>query len=456
MDLTVDTQQFEQVQQFLRAEMREEGIPGLAVGIVTRNKLRFLDGLGARNIETNRPVSPSTLFGIGSCTKSMIAYAIHRLVTEGELALDDPLEHHLPVELDTKEPITLHHLLSHSSGIPSLGEASVLLTRETGVGEAPILPFADVADMYDHVNGAEEEIVAAPGERFMYFNTGFDLLGQVIESVSGKPVADYLRTTLFDPLGMDRATFNASDVKADDDALTPYAKINGEVTETGYPTHELGHASGGLYCSIEEFGRYLQAVMKDMQHDGNQLLPRERVAEMHQGYTHRDSGIEYGHGWMLEPWDGEQLIGHGGSILVSTAYMGYLEDTGVGVVLSANIAASYPLSILGKSVLSILQGDDPRADSVYFTRERRLDQLTGEYASYQGVQKATVTRETGGLLLDFENRDDSLVLLPESPTIDDRSFTTVNPNTGQSKTVEFDVDNEEVHLQIDRWYLHQR
>lgn len=455
MDSSVDTERFEQVQRFLREEMREEGIPGLAVGIVTREETRLLDGFGARNIETNRPVTPSTLFGIGSCTKSMIAYAIHRLATEGELSLDDPIDHHLPLELETEEPVTLHHLLSHSSGIPSLGEASVLLTRETGVGEAPILPFADAEDMYDHVNAAQNEIAGAPGERFMYFNTGFDLLGQVIESASGKPVADYLQATLFDPLGMDRATFDAYDVKADDDALTPYAEVDDEVTETGYPTHELGHASGGLYCSVEEFSRYLRTVMNRMEYNDEQLLPPNRVKEMHQGYMERESETEYGHGWMLEPWDGERLTGHGGSIYVSTAYMGFLEETGVGVVMAANIAASYPLSVLGKSVLSILQGDDPREDSVYFTREQKLDQLTGDYESYQGVQKASITRGTGGLLLEYENQDETLVLLPESPTIEDSSFTTVDPTSGQPKTVEFEVDNGQVHLQIDRWYLHQ-
>lgn len=455
MDSSVDTAHFEQIRKFLREEMREEEIPGLAVGIVTRDELQYLDGFGARNIETNRPVTPSTLFGIGSCTKSMIAYATHRLAAAGDLSLDDPVDHYLPFDLETAEPVTLHHLLSHSSGIPSLGEASVLLTRETGIGEAPILPFADADDMYDHVNVAQDEIAGIPGERFMYFNTGFDLLGQVIEEVSGKPVAEFLQETLFDPLGMHRATFDARDVKSDDDALTPYAEVDDEVTETGYPTHELGHASGGLYCSIEEFSRYLKTVMNRMEHNGEQLLPPERVDEMHRGYMRREADTEYGHGWMIEPWDSERLIGHGGSIYVSTAYMGFLEETGVGVVLAANIAASYSLSVLGKSVLSILQGDDPREDSVYFTRDQKLNQLTGDYASYQNVQKATITRENGGLLLKYDGQDESLVLLPDSPTIEDNSFTTVDPTTGRPKTVKFEVDDGDVHLQIDRWYLHQ-
>jgi len=165
-------------------DLMERGrIPGVSIAVVRDREVIYVGGFGARNVEQSLPATPDTLYGIGSCTKSFVALAIMQLVEQGKLSLDDPASEYIPLEIGRPGKfITVRHLLTHSSGIPSLGTSTIALQR--GIGIDVWIPWGGVDDFYRHVNGAGEEIAADPGERFFYFNAGYRMLGHIIQEVA--------------------------------------------------------------------------------------------------------------------------------------------------------------------------------------------------------------------------------------------------------------------------------
>ena len=147
--------------------MIRDHVPGLSLAVVKEGKVIYARGFGARRFKDNAPATPNTLYGVGSCTKPFTAMAIMQLIEQGKLDAHDPIKKHLPEFKIGKDenPITLHHLLTHSSGIPDLGGANVEILRHIGVDEKWI-PLSSFQDLMLHINGAKDEVAADPGKRF--------------------------------------------------------------------------------------------------------------------------------------------------------------------------------------------------------------------------------------------------------------------------------------------------
>ncbi|RLI31471.1 serine hydrolase, partial [Candidatus Bathyarchaeota archaeon] len=243
---------------FIVKTMAEAHVPGLSIALVKDGEVVYARGFGARNLEKNVPATPNTLYGVGSCTKSFTALAIMQLVEEGRLDLEDPVGKYVPLKLGMKEkPIRIHHLLTHSSGIPSLGVAVILITRMTG-REEHWIPMSSLEDFLRHLNGASGEVAAEPGERFFYFNSGYTLLGEVVERVSGMRYEEYVRERILKPLRMNRSTFLKEEFEKDPDTMTAYWKEkDGSLTPTVHPFHKFIYAPGGLLSSVMELTNYL-------------------------------------------------------------------------------------------------------------------------------------------------------------------------------------------------------
>ena len=207
--------------------MRRDRLPGVSVAVVDEAGTVYADGFGSRDLAGNRPATPETLYGVGSVTKSVTALALSQLREAGMLEFDDPVSAYLDVDLgddERGEPIRLRHLLSHSSGLPSLGTSEALIGRRLR-RDTDTLPMASEADFRTHLEGAmgrgdvgavgdavgapgpggaTDERVGAPGERFAYANAGYVLLGWVIEETTGRPYDRYVGEHVLDPLGMER------------------------------------------------------------------------------------------------------------------------------------------------------------------------------------------------------------------------------------------------------------
>ncbi|HIP56711.1 MAG TPA: class A beta-lactamase-related serine hydrolase, partial [Ignisphaera aggregans] len=191
------------LEEFILSKMSETRIPGLSIAIVDRDRVVYARGFGFRDLERGLPSTPETIYGIGSVTKSFTALAIMKLVEEGKLSLDDPVERYVPLKLRSMgEPIRIHHPLTHTSGIAALAYAEAFIRGSLQLDGETWLPLASPQDVISYMSGYEEWVVDKPGKRFFYLNEGYVLLGYIISKVTGIEYEDYVKQYILRPLSM--------------------------------------------------------------------------------------------------------------------------------------------------------------------------------------------------------------------------------------------------------------
>jgi len=457
----------EKIETFVANAMMREHVPGLSLAVVKDGHVVYARGFGARRLKDNAPATPDTLYGVGSCTKSFTALAIMQLVQQGKVNVKDPVKKHLPEFKIGKEenPITIHNLLTHSSGIPDLSGADVEVYRLMGVDEKWV-PFSSFEDLMLHVNGAKDEVAAEPGNRYFYLNEGYDLLGMIVERVSQKRYEYYVRDNILKPLKMHRSTFLREEFEKDQDVMTPYftekKDENPVPTPTIHPISRLTYASGGLISSVMELTNYLIANMNNGVFEDAKLLDPMLMREMYQQHMQQNFptlfGKQwYGYGWHMEDdFFGHTLIGHGGSTGASSANLSFLPDLNAGVAFACNVGSVESLSLIPHVVLASLMGKDPFKEIPVFEIEKKMTMLVGEYAGYKGIMKISVVRKGGLLFIESEEKlaRQSRALIPESDKLENLKFYV--PMAGTRMAAEFVVEAPgKIDLYIERNRFHK-
>jgi CubicO group peptidase (beta-lactamase class C family) len=435
--------------------MIDEGVPGASVALLTGEEIGYENGYGSRDLARNAPATPDTLYGVGSVTKSFTALAALQLVDRDELSLNESIGTYL--DREGLPDATVHDLLSHSSGLPSLAVSEALISRQAGMEEAGV-PLGDREDFYRHLRGAREEWTDTPDSRFMYSNSGYMLVADAVSEIDGRPFARVVEEEILSPLGMDRSTFSEAEFEADDDTMTPYELTDSGPEERSLPVRELSQGPGGLLSSVVELTTYLRLQLGGGAVDGERIVSEELLARAHEGHTETPVG-PYGYGWRTREVAGERVIGHGGSIGVATAYLGFLPDRELGVAVLCNTGPGYSTYALAQEVVAAALGEDPDEAVAERVRRSRMDRLCGEYETYRGIKRARVERQGEGLLLTFEDAFGGapLPLVPEDELLEGYWFSTPAAS-GAPQSVLFEVDEEsgEVDCYVDRWRLHKR
>ncbi|MFB6153995.1 MAG: serine hydrolase [Halodesulfurarchaeum sp.] len=443
----------EEIESFVVDWMSDNRIPGASLAIVHGDDLVVADGFGARDLASNARATPETRYGVASITKSFAALAVLQQVASGRVALSDPVTQYVEFYEDLEEPPTIHELLSHSSRMPSDGASVALISRL--IGEDPMeVPLSSERDFGRYVAGSTAE--RASEDRFFYYNTGYTVLGKLVAAVDGREFPRYVGEEILDPLGMDRSVVAPSEFDTLDDTMTPYREENGERVEVPFPDKGVG-AAGGLVSTVEDLARYLQFQFSP----DDAILDRSLLEEARSGHISRQTYIDgtdqqYGYGWMRRPFLGDDLIEHGGSLAVSTAYLGYLEDEHLGVALACNDSPETHPDRVGPALLSILKGEDPVDATRYYSLRRKARRLAGEYTSYRGIQTATVEPDDGTLAITFETalETEEVAAMPESAAFDDHSYYTIGAG-GTRVPVEFVETANGMDLFYRRWRLHR-
>jgi CubicO group peptidase (beta-lactamase class C family) len=455
------------IERFVRDWLADEKLPGASLAIARGDEVIYANGFGSRDLAENRPATGDTLYGIGSITKSFAALAVLQLQEAGELDVNDSATDYL--EIDLPEEIEIHHLLTHSSGLPSLGVSEALIVRQAGIAELG-LPLGDREDFHAHVEGGLGEIAADPGERFMYCNTGYTLLGEAIEGITGQSFGEYVEAEILAPLGMERSTFDGEAYAADDDSATPYWMDsegeegtgsdgfgdgnggNAAPEPTELPVRDLSKAPGGLKSSVRELARYLACQRNGGELDDTRLASPAAFEQMHAGHVETDSG-PYGYGWRRHEVADETVVGHGGSIGVSTAFAGFTPGDEWSVVVLCNGAADPGPKSVALGVFAALLGGEP-ADAPTFARQERIDDLTGTYESFHSIRTAEVSENGGTLEFGFTDPFGEVAspLIPVDDSLEDPEFYQLS-SSGERQTVEFDVSDDGTDLYVDRWRL---
>lgn len=463
MDSSLSTTTRREVESFVSEWVRESHVPGASVAVVDESGVAYAEGFGSRNRATNAAATTETLYGIGSCTKSVTAVAVMRLVEAEALSLSDPVSTYLPhLEGVSGEPVTLHELLTHSSGMPSDGNLSALLTQLTGRGDGdPGVPLGSDADFRRHVEAAAGERLT-DRDRFFYYNTGYTLLGMVVEAVTGRAYADYVTDEVLEPLGMTRSCFSRATFEAADDRMTPYNLADGTPEEGALAFDERLYAPGGMLSSVSELATYVRLYLDGGRVDGTELLSPESVERMTTLHATREDYLDgralgYGYGLSSEAFLGDTLVGHGGMMGTTTAYFGVLEEAGVGVAVACNTAPERHPTAVGKAVLALVHGDDPSETVPAYMLDAKAEPIVGEYAAHRGVRTATVEQTDGGLTITADDPGWSMTYHAVPETLDpaDHRYYTVTA-TGKRVPVEFRVTDDDVSLLLERWRLHRQ
>jgi CubicO group peptidase (beta-lactamase class C family) len=283
--------QTDRTDEFIAAEMKRQGIPGLALVVVKEGSIVKAKGYGFANIKAKTPVTPQTVFKIGSVSKQFIATGIMLLVGDGRLRVDDPVGKYLDGAPASWSGITVRHLLTHTGGL---------------VREAPGFSPSRVQSDADVIRSAYGTPVRfAPGEKWEYSNTGYFILAEIIHKVSGQPWDVFVTERVFRPAGMN-ATHPTN------------TKTNVPGRATGYADND-NPKEAAEWRALRPSGAFLSTVLDLARWDAmlytDSILPAATRQEMWTPVTLNDGRTHgYGFGWELGSRNGRRYVHHGGAL----------------------------------------------------------------------------------------------------------------------------------------------
>jgi CubicO group peptidase (beta-lactamase class C family) len=307
----------DQVDDYLASQMQRHRIPGLTLKVIRDGQTIKTAAYGLANVELDVPARLETVFEIGSITKQFTAAGILLLAQDGKLSVDDKISKHLKGTPEAWANVTIRHLLTHTSGIKSYTglngfEARRRLTQEQFIRSI-----------------GKEPMDFRPGDSWKYCNTGFNLLGYIIENVSGKNYWDFMSQRIFQPLGM-TATTNRQPSLIIPNRATGYEQTN-RVWLNRDPDLTEVFSAGAIVSTVGDLAKWTTAL------DDDRLLNAASKQQMWTPVRLNDGKIrKYGFGWNLDTVEGHKNIGHGGSTSGFSASIQRFPDDRLAIIILTN------------------------------------------------------------------------------------------------------------------------
>jgi CubicO group peptidase (beta-lactamase class C family) len=308
-------------------------VPGLAIAVVKDGAVIYAKGFGQRDQEKNLPVTPKTLFAIGSCTKAFTTYVMGTLVEEGKLVWDAPVRTYLagfrmsdPI---ATESITPRDLVTHRSGLPR-HDMVWYNSKLTGTDFIPRLAHFDFTEPLR--------------SKFQYNNMMFLVAGYLIEKIDGRPWEQAVRKRIFEPLGMSGSNFSVADSQKADDFAVPYDEQEGKVRAIPFRDISNVGPAGSINSNVLDMARWVAVHTHAGKLDGKTITSPAMLAELHApqmaigrpSEKKEVSPASYALGWMVETYRGHRRVEHGGAIDGFTAETCLFPDDGMGIIVLTN------------------------------------------------------------------------------------------------------------------------
>jgi CubicO group peptidase (beta-lactamase class C family) len=340
-----------------RVAMRRARIPGLTLGLTDRDGALLIRTYGFAELASRRPVTPGTLFEIGSIGKTFTAVAILQLHDEGLLDLHAPVDTYLPwfvaSQPANQAPITIAHLLSHTAGIVA------------GIDGTPEAAF-QVWSLRDLPTFSE------PGTRFHYSNVGYKALGLVLEAVEGRPYPEIIRSRILVPLEM------LSTEPAITHDIRPRLAVGYEYLHDDRLSHsgstiapatwlETETADGSIASTAEDMCAFVRMLMLKGEGPTGRVLGEDAFARMSDGTPWEDGTVAYGYGLLVRDLQGRRFIGHGGGMVGYLAAMQADTDANLGAIVLQNGMGMNPMA-LARTAIRIADGEPPPLDDAETAR----------------------------------------------------------------------------------------
>ncbi|CAM4288353.1 serine hydrolase domain-containing protein [Paenibacillus tarimensis] len=284
-------------------------------------RILFSQGYGEANLELGVPNTPQTRFRIGSITKTFTSTAVMQLMGQGLIKLEDTIDRYFP-DQQGGTGITIHHLLTHTSGIPSY-------TADPSMAQwcAQSCTPRELAERF-----MDRQLEFAPGERYAYSNSGYALLGLLIEQVSGLSYGDYLKKHIFAPAGMTKTQVDDPGMLVPMRAAGYHTAEDGALLNAPYFDISNAFAAGSILSTVEDMHLWDLALASDA------LLDASLKEQMFTPYAaDSEQGYSYGYGWIIQESPYGRIAAHSGGIPGFTSLLMRFLETGVTLHVLSNI-----------------------------------------------------------------------------------------------------------------------
>lgn len=324
-------------EQYVESAMKDWKVQGCAVAIVKNGKIVYTKGFGLRDVKNNLPVTPNTLFAIGSCTKAFTSASVCLLVDEGKMDFDKPVITYYPNFKLQDDYVTTHitvrDLLCHRSGLP----------RHDFVWYgAENLSRKDIVDALRYLEPSK-----GFREVWQYQNGMFGTAGYLVDLVSGDSWEKFVGKKIFEPLGMNSSDFSVNDMQKASDFSKPYAKRKGEVKEIPFYNIDALGPAGSINSSVSDMANWVIMQINCGKFNGKQIINDGTIRQTQTPQMVIPSPVTdemfystYGMGWMITSYRGHLRLEHGGNIDGFSASVCFLPKDSMGIVVLTNMDAT--------------------------------------------------------------------------------------------------------------------
>ncbi|WP_223592493.1 serine hydrolase domain-containing protein [Neobacillus bataviensis] len=363
----------------LHERMEKEHILGAAVAVSQNGKVIYQKGFGMKDLGTNERVTPNTIFGTASVTKSFTALGIMKLEEEGKLSVDDPVIAYLPEfsipSVDSMESIKIHHLLTHTTGL------------------APIRRREELNRFQEHLAYLAEyphPILGKPGEYLSYCNDSFLLLGAIIERVTGRLFRRFITEELLYPLRMNRTTFSLEELHKFEDVSTPfvYYSQDGRFEKQSWPILGNYEAGGGIRSNVLDLVKYGELYIQQGVLDHKIFISKKQLEKMWQPIYPINRSSYYGYAFEVTPnYHGFTLVEHSGGQPGVSSNFGFIPEHNLIAAVLTNVSDVSAKDIWLEAVnyaLGIPLEEKRNTELSVDLSEEQLKKFVGKYQSEEG------------------------------------------------------------------------
>lgn len=419
------------------AEWNGPNTPGAALGIIKDGVLVYAKGYGLANMEYDIPNSPSSVFRIGSTSKQFTAACIVLLAEQGKLDLDNSLNQYFPNFPEYSKNITVRHLLNHTSGIRDY----LMIASLKGYSDDTYYEDNDIMKWLVR----QTDLNFEPGEEFLYSNSGYWLLSQIVEEVSTINMAEFAEKEIFNPLGMTNTHFHNDHTQIVKNRASGYLPNSDESYQISMTT--LGMiGDGGIFTTINDIKKWDDAYYN------SEVLNKSFWGVMtEQGILNNGEKIDYASGLFISEYKGLKTISHGGAFVGFRAEIVRFPEQRLSIAVFANrgdansTGKAYQVAdILLKGQFNENKEADTKAEAKLEATtpevEFSLEQIAGSYEIQPGaVVKMTVKDGTLNALQKWNDASYNIVKSTgntfEMPGQDGLSFTFSNLNDDKTQTL---------------------
>ena len=367
---------------FVATALKNWDVPGVAIAVVQDGHVILSKGYGFRNVNKQLPVTPKTLFAIGSSTKSFTVTGLGILVDEGKLDWDKPVREYLPsfhmADEFTTERMTPRDLVTHRSGLP----------RHDLMWYNSPLSRKEIFDRLRYLEPSKDFRTTFQYQNLMFMTAGY-LAGQIAD----KPWELFTREQVFAPLGMNSSNFSVTDSQKAGDYALPYRKVKEEVKEIPFRNIDQIGPAGSINSNAEDMTKYLLMHMSLGRSGGKQILSQNNDVQMQTPQMVIPGGIRwtevghssYGMGFFITTYRGHKLVHHGGNIDGFSALVTFMPQDKIGMVILTNMNGSVLPTVVSYNVFDRLLGLDQVGWTARLKEDEKKQKESADEAKKKGL-----------------------------------------------------------------------